>query len=538
MRKRSAGDASPPPPTRGPEGTRLYALLSARAFRLGAGTERIQRNLAQHGGEHANDASAIVTSARPPVEAPSISLGEHPGTLGPHSFGFVNNVGGVAPLDAPLPSLPRKGGLALIVPRRDALPDVGPLALARNLGLSWIISVGDGDPAEALAFVGADTATAAIAVVLGDGADGATLRQVLGVKPTVLWGGDALCRAVARRAGALVVDGIDELLARAQLYDAGVEPGARASVIVVGGGRAYVQREVEAAGLDAEVHGVDERDRDTLVSTVEAARTDGRPVVLVAGGPPPLGELAPKDDAPLLLVGVDLRHPEHLRALLRELAAPAVDSADKQPRPRVDKDLLERVRSEVDRELADHDCKRLLKAYGVRVSRQAPTNTPTGAIKIARTIGLPVTLAAPPGTLADAERVARTQPDVRRLAALLLQELAEASSSLESGPYVMVREHFPEVPRVRVRVQHEKGLGLVMQAPDAMALLPLTRADALAVAAATPARRSADQKALAELLERVSHCATSEDALLDLELHLGAEPVVVTASGTLRRPGA
>src|SRR5262249_47235502 len=149
-----------------------------------------------------------IGATRPPPDAPSVALGDGAGTLGPRSFGFLNNVGGVAALDAPLPERPRPGGLALVVPRRDALPDLGPLAVARGLGISWIISVGDGDPAEALAFLAADPATTALAVLLGEGANGPSLRAVLGAKPTVIWGGDAMARAVARRAGAPVVDGI------------------------------------------------------------------------------------------------------------------------------------------------------------------------------------------------------------------------------------------------------------------------------------------------------------------------------------------
>src|SRR3954468_2041812 len=140
MRRRHAGSDEAPPPTRGPDSTVLSALLRARRFRLGAGTDRVRANLQAHGGEVAADAAPWIGEARPPADAPSVALGAFPGTLGPSSFGFLNNVGGVAALDAPVPALPRKGGLALVVPRRDALPDVVPLALARGLGISWIIS--------------------------------------------------------------------------------------------------------------------------------------------------------------------------------------------------------------------------------------------------------------------------------------------------------------------------------------------------------------------------------------------------------------
>ena len=93
------------------------------------------------------------------------------------------------------------------------------------------------------------------------------------------------------------------------------------------------------------------------------------------------------------LLSADLRHPEHLRALLVALAAPAAESESGRARPRVDKELAARVRAEIDGALSDHDAKRLLKAYGARVTRQAPTNTPTGAVKLAKQIGVPCLLA-------------------------------------------------------------------------------------------------------------------------------------------------
>jgi hypothetical protein len=180
------------------------------------------------------------------------------------------------------------------------------------------------------------------------------------------------------------------------------------------------------------------------------------------------------------------------------------------------------VRSESETKLSDHDAKRLLKAYGVRVSRQAPTNTPTGAVKIAKQIGVPVQLS----TTREA-RIAETVADVRRIAALLLQALEDAN------PSVMVRECFAEAPRAAVRVFAEKGLGLTMQVADACALLPLSRADSQQLAASTAARRAADQRALAELLQKISACAVEENALFELALFVGAEPAVVSAIGDL-----
>jgi hypothetical protein len=277
------------------------------------------------------------------------------------------------------------------------------------------------------------------------------------------------------------------------------------------------------------VEAIDERQPDELERHVEAARKAGHSLVLVAGVQPfsdlPAGFPLPASSEELRVLGADLRHPEHLRALLGALAVPAERDVDTTARPRVDKDLIARVRGEVDGPLSDHDAKRLLKAYGARVTRQAPTSTPTGAAKVAQQIGLPVVIAS-----ATAERVADTLPDVRRVAALFLQ------SSSDESPSVMVRERFPEVPRARVAIQHEKELGLTMRVASACALLPLRKSDGESLAQATAARRAADQHAVADMLAKIAACAVSENAELELEIYVGSEPAVLAASGALRRP--
>jgi hypothetical protein len=537
----------------GPSGTQLGALLGARRFRLGGGAERVAANLALWGGEVAGDAAPIITATRPPADAPSVALGPHAGTLGPRSFGFLNVIGGVAALDAPIPALPRRGRVGLVVPGREALPDVVPLWLARGLGMTFAISVGDGDPAESIAFLSSDPSTEALAVVLGAGARGAALRQVLGAKPAVVWTEDALCRAVARRAGCAVVDALDAWLAHAALLDAGIAPGARVRVVVRGGGRAYVERLVRAAGLDAPVSAVDERAADELVPELNAAAREGQAVVVVAGAvdaAPVAGLIA--DGGPRLL-DADLRHPEALSALLSALAEPALASADDEGRAKTrrpeDRALRDRVRAEAEGALSDHDAKRLLKAWGARVSRQAPAPTPTGAVKLAKTIGLPVTLLA-----GGERRVAETLPEVRQAATMLLGDPALHRGTPGAVPSVLVREHFPDQPRARVIVAHEEGLGFVLRVEthparardarggepvtvderDAYALLPLGARDAALLAAAAGARRAPVERALAELLARVAACAESERCELDLELYVGPEPAIVGAAGHLR----
>jgi acyl-CoA synthetase (NDP forming) len=231
------------------------------------------------------------------------------------------------------------------------------------------------------------------------------------------------------------------------------------------------------------------------------------------------------------VLSADLRHPEHLRALIAALARTTAQEAPSPPKPRVDRELVERVREEIEHQLSDHDAKRLLKAYGARVTRQAPTATPTGAAKLARTIGLPVELVSSVGPGGE-PRLAETLPEARRIASLLLQ----AAGKDGLLPSVMVRERFPEAPRARVRVTHEKGLGLVLRVGEACALLPVSRAEALELAAATPARRAPDQRAVAELLGKISACAAGEAATFELEVYVGTDPAVLTAAGELRRP--
>jgi hypothetical protein len=292
---------------------------------------------------------------------------------------------------------------------------------------------------------------------------------------------------------------------------------------VVGGGRAFVEAELRAARLEAELASLDERAPDELAQALVEAERAGRPVIVVAGGPP----VVPHAPEALQVLAADLRHPEALRALFAALASPPTELAGRAlPRP-ADKALAERVRGEVDTTLSDHDAKRLLKAWGVKVTRQAPTSTPTGAVKLARQIGLPVALVA-----GDDARTADSLPQVRQIAALMLHAVDGAA------PSVMVRERFPEAPRTHARVVAEKGLGLTMRVGEACALVPLSPSDAQALAAATPARRAAVERAVAELLGRIAACAAAENALFDLELYVGPEPAVVSARGELRRSPA
>lgn len=342
-------------------------------------------------------------------------------------------------------------------------------------------------------------------------------------------GGDSICTAVARRAGIFVAESFSQWLARAQLLSSGVTSERELKILVIGGGRDFVQAEVNDTGLKAELVSVDDFATAEIEEHLLQARGSNRSLVVVAETSDALARslIERHQELAEYTITCDLRYPEYLHALFVALAdpEPSSESVINPVKPRIDRELVDRVRVETDRELSDHQAKRLLKAYHIRVSRQAPTGTPTGAMKLAKKIGLPVTLVGSNQDLRQAQSAA----DVKRLSTLLLQ------SQTEHAPTILVREFFPEVPRVQVRVYLEKGLGLAIRVNDSFALAPLVRSDANLLAQATLARRAKDREALADLLLKISACATDEEATFELDIHLSPEPAVVSASGILRK---
>ncbi|MDW8280251.1 MAG: hypothetical protein RMK29_00975 [Myxococcales bacterium] len=500
--------------------------------------QRVAANLQAVGGAVDPEAAAWIGLGPPPPGRPSISLGDEVGTLGPRSFGFLNNVDGVAPLAAPIPERPRRGGVALVVPRRDALPELVPLLLRRRMGLSWLISVGDGDPADVLRFLAADPATSGVLLALGRGSRAATLHGVLGSKQAALLElpgigtsrEGMLCRAVARRAGVPLVSELEAWLAHGSMYDVAARPArGRAAVVVLGAGADLVAAEAQRARLPPP-H-VLEPD-DPALEAALAQLSLNADVVLLCGDPEDTVRLTP----PRPTLRVDPSRPEQLRALMQAVAQRAPAPADSKPvQVRPDRERLHGLLTDLppplyadghmvlDEPLSDHDTKRLLRAYGVRVSRQAPANTVTAAQRVAAQIGLPVVL-VPAG---DVEEVAcRTTGDLKRQATLLLQR----------APHILVREWFPESPRVRLVVVQERGLGPVLRIDEEAALVPLLRGEARELAEGLAATYDVDPRGLADMLAQISSVATEHTVTLDLQLHVSDAPAVVAASGTLRRP--
>jgi hypothetical protein len=541
--------------------TDVAQLLRARSFRIGPGAPqalaRVAGNLQAFGGAVDGEAAAWIGEGTPPDGVPAISLADEPATLGPRSFGFLNNIDGICPLAAPMADRPRRGGVALVVPRRDALPEVVPLLLRRRLGVSWLISVGDGDPADVVRFLSVDPGTTGILLALGRGARAVTLNGVLGGKQAAILelltsGGPgregALCRAVARRAGVPAVSELEEWLAHGALMDAVARPRgadggaearrARVVLLVLGAGADFVATEARRAGLaQAAPVEIESGDEEALRAALAQAQVEADLIVLCGDPEETVGVVAGRP-----LLRVDPSQPERLRAILRAVAQRPRTPAEARPiQVKPDAERVSGVWNELppplyvggqivlDEPLSDHDAKRLLHAYGAKVSRQAPANTVTAVLRVAGRINLPVVLVPPAreGTQ-EPEVVCQTQADLKRQATLLLSR----------HPHILVREVFPDAPRLRLTVSNERGLGGVMRLGGEAALVPLQRGEARELSDAVAAEHGVDGKGLTELLGQVSSCAHEQPVTLDLQIHLAAEPAVVSASGTLRRKDA
>lgn len=540
--------------------TGLARLLRARSFSAPglpeAALGRLQAGLRLVGGELVEGGAlsdAWIGAGPPPGDRPAIATGDEAGALGPRSFGFLNNVDGVAAYLAPLPARPRRGGVALVVPRRDALPEMLPLLLSRRLAISWLISVGDGDPAEAVQLLCHDPQVSGVLLALGRGARAATLQRALGDKPVILLepagaGREAaLCRAVVRRAGGVAVSSLEDWLAHGALLEsaahaeAGPAPRPRLSVLVVGGGLDGVTQEAARAHLPTPTALCDIDEPEALAAALPvSARGDGTLTVLCA--PEFLTCDLPHSPG---LVTVDPAQPERLRALfgaLSRLCAPGGRGAEaKGAALKVDRERVASILADLppplyvggsvvsEELLSDHDSKRLLHAYGAKVTRQAPASNITAALRVAAKIGLPVVLS--PASVEASDKEARdvachSQADLKRQATVLLGR----------APHIMVKELFPDAPRLTLLANLERGLGTVLRAGPELAVLPLTRGDARELAEALVAPHGLDARGLQELLLQLSLCLSEQLLRTELEIYLADQPVVTAASGVLRRP--
>lgn len=555
----------------GPAHTRQFSelsrLLRARSFWVEGNTlsaERVRTNLQTGPARLSPDAFAVLSSEKIPSDRLGVALSDQAGLLGPHSFGFLNNVEGIAPLSAPLLERPKVGQVALVVPRRDALPELAPLLCARLLGVSWVISVGDGDPADVLQFLQQDPATQTVLIALGKGVRPASLLASLPGKPSVVLLPPEhrdlpLLRAVARRCQAKLTSDLEEWLALAALFDTGasafVLPAARAAkhpepkVVVVGAGADWVKKELAALGLPPPVR----VDADEPAQLERALKQAASLVdwLIVCGAQEPLSLLS----LPRGAIVLEPTERDRLRALLvmaralLEPRPPHVSFPGKPVRERLAQVLSElppplyvsgaMVQKET---LGDHDVKRLLAAYGAPVSRQAPVGSTTAALRVAQKLGMPVWVVPglPPHSdvLALREEEIRlgalceTQADLKRKTAFLLDRFE----------YVLLRESAQRGPLLRVRLTTERGLPDVLRIePETLTqtqeseacLLPLFVDEAHEVAAfQTGANREAE---LASLLLQISACFVSQKVAGDLLVRTTPTPTVEHAAAILSR---
>jgi len=547
-------------------------LLRARSFWVegdSKAAQRVRANLQLGSAPLDPEAAAWISDGRVPADRLGISLDDGAALLGPHSFGFLNNIDGIAPLAAPLLERPRLGRVALVVPRRDALPELSPLLGARLLGVSWLISVGDGDPSEVLRFLQHDPATAGMLVALGKGVRAHTLLASLIGKPAVVLLPTVhrdlgLLRAVARRSLARVTTSFEEWLAHGALLDAGfgassgVRSGSRrgpayhrrSSVLVFGAGADLVQRELETLRMAAPLR-VDADDTVAVERALQRAAEQSE-LLILCGARDQLLELRPERPSVLL----DPAERDRLRALLVAVQTVSTPAAEHAPLVvRAARDRLEAVLADLppplyvagemvqSEPLSDHDVKRLLNAYGARVTRQAPVTTTTSALRVVGKLGTPVWVlpGLPPGeevtAIASVETkdglLCETQAEVKRQTALLLGRYE----------YVLLREVTPRGSSLRIRLRSERGLGSTLRVEPLLGdderseatLLPMFADDAQALAQSWAGGDAAQVDLLATLLGQIATCVDEQKLQGDLVVRLAAEPVVIHAAGALKR---
>ena len=357
----------------------------------------------------------------------------------------------------------------------------------------------------------------------------------------------------------------EEWLAHGALLDAGfgassgVRSGSRrgpahhrrSSVLVFGAGADLVQRELETLRMAAPVR-VDADDTVAVERALQRAAEQSE-LLILCGARDQLLELRPERPSVLL----DPAERDRLRALLVAVQTVSTPAAEHAPVVvRAARDRLEAVLADLppplyvagemvqSEPLSDHDVKRLLNAYGARVTRQAPVTTTTSALRVVGKLGTPVWVlpGLPPGeevtAIASVETkdglLCETQAEVKRQTALLLGRYE----------YVLLREVTPRGSSLRIRLRSERGLGATLRVEPLLGdderseatLLPMFADDAQALAQSWAVGGDAEQvDLLATLLGQIAACVDEQKLQGDLVVRLAAEPVVIHAAGALKR---
>lgn len=564
--------------------THLSQLLTSRAFSVEGDhplLTRVRANLDESGAEVSPAAAAWIGMGAAPADCAALSLADGQGALGPHSFGFLSNVTGIAALAVPIPERPRLGVVGFVVGRRESLPPFLPLLCARDLGAAWVISVGDGDPAEAVRFLGKDPATRAICVSAGRGLRAQALLDVSPDKPLVLLAPPAatekdrlLLRAVLRQQSGIFTQDLEEWLAHAALWELpprSPSPTKRskrtsqrlhAAVVVLDGGQDYLSAELLRAGVAADltvsVHGVALDDSGVLTRhrlETALAQVQHKTDLLVLAAP---AEVMLPHALPQPLVRVESGHPDRLRSLLRafiQQAQRTLPSDDKAAEVVVDHTRIDGVMqglppplyvrgAMVEEELlSDQDLKRLLSAFGVRVSRQALVSSPTAALRICAKLVPPLDLLPMVEPQRDVAVLDAHEQSSRVTCATPVEVKRQATQLLVSASSLVMRERLAPGQRLRIFSAIERGVGKVLHlalwppgpgADKAVLCLPLGPHAARRAAGEVVA---AEQVPLvADLLCRLAACISEQSISVDLLAQVSAADVIITqAAGVLRR---
>lgn len=365
----------------------------------------------------------------------------------------------------------------------------------------------------------------------------------------------AAALAYLRAQGAALCHDVDAWLeAVVLLVRFGLPQGPRAAVIAPEG--SWLAAQATAITLDAEATGA----RAPL-----AAPDEPTDVVLYdpeLGKPPrstpglhvpvaPRGELAPTDDSVLFGARAALGAVAILGAAAERIAvglgpAPQAASAELA----IDGALLARHTTRMQREFAggrigDHETKTLLRSYNIPITRQGVVQTPSAAVKLARTIGYPVEVKTW-GPAAPTEPAGCPVEKNVTSDALVRQAFATITVNAQTEAAI-VRETPPAGRDVTVSFVKLPDLGwtVVLDGPHvAAAPAPLRLIDAQVLAAHVVSSRSGesdlDRAGLANVMRRASHLVVDLDtqlARLDLPRVVvggrGARTVVVDAAAEL-----
>lgn len=525
--------------------TDLSKVLLSDQFHLG-GLERnvaslLKENLAYCEGVLTDNQGICLGETKKNI--PNVSFSKSQGILGPNSYGFINNTMGIFPFAAPLRDVPLKGSTGVILPSRELLPDIVPLLIDYKVGVSWVISVGDGDPAEVARFLMRDRNTRSILFAVGKGIDISSLQTAMdGDKKIAFLAPQTkflqekeqlLLAAMARRKQHWMFHDLDGFLTCGKLLSslgggfAQDSKKLKVSIVCFGGGASYV-------AAQAKLYALPKPKLVSLSEEVPLALREASAVsdmVVLCGNRYELPEI--ETVGPTIKVEsskvyetfslIELFRKPAWNLAKRSFVAGQLDENRYQSLLQdLPPQLYELGRLVKDEQLSDHDSKRLLRSYGVKVCRQAPAFNPTMAVRMGQKIGFP--------------NVLMSQNNVLVLCTTPAQLKSHAIRLFSHQTELVVRESLPDAVELTVQVTYDKKLGnQVLWWDNVAVLLPLIQGE-LDLLADNQAKRYQGQfESLREFILNLSYAVTQQTCLGTIRVLLAQEPVVIGASLIIKR---